>query len=69
MSELSVVFEDFILSREALLCSSATIDFYRRMLMPFRTAANGAPPTKRMELLTREEVRRILRVCTKRNCC
>ena len=32
MGTLFVAFEDFILSREATLCSPETIDFYRRML-------------------------------------
>lgn len=45
---LSSAFEDFILSREAMLCSPATIDFYRRMLKPFLATANGGPPTNRM---------------------
>ena len=48
MSTLSVAFEDFILSREAMLCSSQTIDFYRRMLKPFLTMANGSSPSNRM---------------------
>ncbi len=48
MSTLPVAFEDFILSREAMLCSPATIDFYRRMLKPFLAAANGSPPSNRM---------------------
>ena len=48
MSRLFVAFEDFILSREAMLCSPETIDFYRRMLKPFLTLANGSPPTNRM---------------------
>ena len=39
MSMLPVAFEDFILSREAMLCSPQTIDFYRRMLKPFLTLA------------------------------
>ena len=41
MSTLFVAFEDFILSREAMLCSPATIDFYRRMLTPFLEFTNG----------------------------
>ena len=45
---LFVAFEDFILSREAMLCSPETIDFYRRMLKPFLAAANGSPPSNRM---------------------
>ncbi|MCH7611460.1 MAG: site-specific integrase [Chloroflexi bacterium] len=48
MSTLFVAFEDFILSREAMLCSPETIDFYRRMLRPFLTLANGSPPSNRM---------------------
>ncbi|MFQ5792585.1 MAG: tyrosine-type recombinase/integrase [Acidobacteriota bacterium] len=48
MSMLHVAFEDFILSREAMLCSPATIDFYRRMLKSFLATANGGPPTNRM---------------------
>jgi integrase len=48
MSTLLVAFEDFILSREAMLCSPQTIDFYRRMLKPFLAAANGSPPSNRM---------------------
>ncbi|TDI83745.1 MAG: hypothetical protein E2O74_06305 [Chloroflexi bacterium] len=41
MSTLSVAFEDFILSREATLCSPETIDFYRRMLRPFLEFTDG----------------------------
>ena len=41
MSTLSVAFEDFILSREASLCSPQTIDFYHRMLKPFLEFTNG----------------------------
>ncbi|MFV2043980.1 MAG: tyrosine-type recombinase/integrase [Anaerolineales bacterium] len=41
MSTLPVAFEDFILSREAMLCSPATIDFYRRMLKPFLEFTDG----------------------------
>ena len=48
MSTLSVAFGDFILSREAALCSPETIDFYRRMLKPFLALANGAPPSNRL---------------------
>ena len=48
MSTLFVAFEDFILSREAMLCSPQTIDFYRRMLKPFLATANGTQPTNRM---------------------
>ncbi len=48
MNMLSLAFEDFILSREASLCSPETIDFYRRMLKPFLTLANGTAPSKRM---------------------
>lgn len=48
MSTLFVAFEDFILSREAALCSPETIDFYQRMLKPFLAAANGSPPSNRM---------------------
>ncbi len=48
MSTLFVAFEDFILSREAALCSPETIDFYRRMLKPFLAQANGTEPTNRM---------------------
>jgi integrase/recombinase XerC len=45
---LFVAFEDFILSREAMLCSPETIDFYQRMLKPFLAAANRSPPSNRM---------------------
>ena len=48
MSTLFVAFEDFILSREAMLCSPETIDFYRRMLKPFLALANGSSPSNRM---------------------
>jgi integrase len=48
VSTLFVAFEDFILSREAMLCSSETIDFYRRMLKPFLALSNGNPPSNRM---------------------
>ena len=48
MSTLFVAFEDFILSREAMLCSPETIDFYRRMLKPFLALANGSPPSNRI---------------------
>jgi site-specific recombinase XerD len=48
MSTLSIAFEDFILSHEAMLCSPATIDFYQRMLKPFLAAANGSPPSNRI---------------------
>jgi len=48
MSTLFVAFEDFILSREAMLCTSQTIDFYRRMLKPFLASANGSPPSNSM---------------------
>jgi integrase len=48
MSTLFVAFEDFILSREATLCSPHTIDFYRRMLKPFLAMANGSQPSNRM---------------------
>ena len=48
MSTLSVAFEDFILSREAMLCSPETIDFYRRMLKPFLALADGSPPSNRL---------------------
>ncbi len=48
MSTLFVAFEDFILSREATLCSPETIDFYRRMLKPFLALANGSSPSNRM---------------------
>ena len=47
MSTLIVAFEDFILSREAALCSPQTLDFYRGMLRPFLAAANGSPPSNR----------------------
>ena len=47
MSTLPVAFEDFILSREAMLCSPATIDFYRRMLTPFLEFTNGAELSNR----------------------
>ena len=39
MSTLFDALEDFILSREAELCSPHTIDFYRRMLSPFLACA------------------------------
>lgn len=45
---LSSAFEEFILSREAMLCSPETIDFYRRMLKPFLALANGTQPSNRM---------------------
>ena len=48
MSTLFVAIDDFILSREAMLCSSETIDFYQRMLKPFLALANGTPPSNRM---------------------
>ncbi|MFV2043748.1 MAG: hypothetical protein ACC700_11010, partial [Anaerolineales bacterium] len=48
MGTLFVAFEDFILSREAQLCSPQTIGFYRRMLKPFLALANGSPPSNRM---------------------
>ena len=48
MSTLPVALEDFILSREAALCSPETIDFYRRMLKPFLDLANGSQPSNRM---------------------
>ncbi len=48
MSTLFVAFEDFILSREAMLCSPETIDFYHRMLKPFLALANGSPPSNRL---------------------
>ncbi|MFV1980578.1 MAG: site-specific integrase, partial [Rhodothermia bacterium] len=48
MSTLFVAFEDFILSREAMLCSSQTIDFYQQMLKPFLALANGNPPSNHM---------------------
>ena len=41
MSTLFEAFEDFILSREATLCSPHTIDFYRRMLSPFLAFTDG----------------------------
>ncbi len=41
MSTLFVAFEDFVLSREATLCSPETIDFYRRMLKPFQEFTDG----------------------------
>jgi integrase len=47
VSTLLVAFEDFILSREAALCSPQTIDFCRRMLKPFLTRAKGCPPSSR----------------------
>ena len=43
MSTLFVAFEDFMLSREAALCSPETIDFYRRMFKPFLAFADGSP--------------------------
>ena len=48
MSTLFVAFEDFILSREAAICSPETIDFYRRMLKPFLALANGSPPSSHL---------------------
>jgi len=48
MSTFLVAFEDFILSREAALCSPETIDFYPRMLRPFLALANGNPPSNRL---------------------
>jgi site-specific recombinase XerD len=48
MSTLLVAFEDFILSREAALCSSETIDFYRRMLRPFLEFTDGNELSNRM---------------------
>ena len=51
MSTLFVAFEDFILSREAQLCSPATIDFYRRMLTPFLALADGSPLSNRYSWL------------------
>ena len=47
MSTLFVAFEDFILSREATLCSPGTIDFYRRMLRPHLKFAADQPPSNR----------------------
>ena len=41
MTTLFVAFEDFILSREAALCSTHTIDFYQWMLRPFLEFTNG----------------------------
>ncbi len=52
MSTLFVAFEDFILSREAALCSPETIDFYRRMLKPFLALANGSQPSNCLVLRT-----------------
>ena len=49
MSTLFLAFEDFILSREAELCSPETIDFYRRMLKPFLALANGSQPSNRLD--------------------
>ena len=48
MSTLFAAFEDFILSREAALCSPEAIDFYRRMLKPFLEFANGAQPSNQV---------------------
>jgi len=48
MSTLFVAFEDFILSRQAALCSPETIDFYRRMLEPFLALADGGRPSNRL---------------------
>ncbi len=48
MSTLFAAFDDFILSREAMLCSPQTIDFYQRMLKPFLSLANGSPPSNRL---------------------
>ncbi len=45
MSTLFVAFEDFILSREAMLCSPETIDFYPK---PFLALANGSQPSNHM---------------------
>jgi len=47
MSTLFVAFEDFILSREAQLCSPQTIDFYQRMLKPFLEFTNGTQLSNR----------------------
>ena len=47
-STLLVAFEDFILSREAALCSPETIDFYRRMLKPLLAFADGRPVSNRL---------------------
>ena len=41
MSTLFVAMEDFMLSREAELCSPDTIDFDRRMLKPFLEFTDG----------------------------
>ena len=48
MSTLFDAFEDFILSREAELCSPQTIDFYRRMLNPFLAFAADWPLSNRV---------------------
>ena len=48
MSTLFDAFEDFVLSREAALCSPETIDFYRRMLKPFLALSNGSQPSSRL---------------------
>ena len=48
MSTLFVAFEDFIMSREAALCSAETIDFYRRMLEPLLAFIDGRPPSNRV---------------------
>ena len=52
MSTLFVAFEDFILSREAMLCSPETIDFYQRMLKPFLALANGSQPSNCLVMRT-----------------
>ncbi len=52
MSTLLVAFEDFILSREAKLCSHETIDFYQRMLKPFLALAIGSQPSNCLVLRT-----------------
>jgi len=48
MSTLFDAFEDFMLSREAALCSPQTIDFYRRMLKPFLAFASDGELSNRL---------------------
>jgi len=47
MSTLLDAFEDFVLSREAELCTPDTIDFYRRMLKPFLAFAGDGELSNR----------------------
>jgi integrase/recombinase XerD len=50
---IQIAFEDFILSRQASLCSPATLDFYTRMLTPFLESLTDSKPTA-------QDVRRFL---------